>query len=162
VSVYPLTKPANSMSYKLYIGGLSWSTNDESLRAKFEGFGDLQDAIVIKDRETGRSRGFGFVTYESREAADKAVSTLNETEFEGRTIRVDHATERTEGDRRPRGTPYGSRGGSRGGFRSGGPGARSFGNGGGLRTSYGSDRSAYGSREGQYSRPRHNYDSRDI
>jgi len=130
------------MSVKLFIGGLSWSTNDESLRAKFEEFGALEDAVVVKDRETGRSRGFGFVTYSTSEAADEALNAMNDKEFEGRTIRVDRASERS-GESRPRG------GGSVGGYRSGGNGG-GYGGGrtsGGYGAGNGGARS-YGSREG--------------
>jgi cold-inducible RNA-binding protein len=79
------------MSKKLFVGSLSWDTNDEGLRNAFSAHGEITEAVVISDRDTGRSRGFGFVTFEDDEAADKAVAALNGTELDGRTIRVDVA-----------------------------------------------------------------------
>jgi cold-inducible RNA-binding protein len=88
------------MAKKLFVGSLSWDTNDEGLNAAFSPFGEISEAIVISDRYTGRSRGFGFVTFEDDEAADKAIEALNGTELDGRTIRVDvaQAKERSGGD----------------------------------------------------------------
>jgi RNA recognition motif-containing protein len=87
------------MSKKLFVGSLSWDTNDEGLRAAFSPFGEITEAIVITDRNSNRSRGFGFVTFEEDEAADKAMAELNGTELDGRTIRVDvaQAKERNRG-----------------------------------------------------------------
>ena len=101
------------MSKKLFVGSLSWDTNDEGLNAAFSPFGEISEAIVISDRYTGRSRGFGFVTFNDDEAADKAIEALNGTELDGRTIRVDvaQAKERTGGG--------GDRGDDRGGDRGG-------------------------------------------
>jgi len=79
------------MAKKLFVGSLSWDTNDEGLRNAFAPPGEITEAVVISDRDTGRSRGFGFVTFEDDEAADKAVAALNGTELDGRTIRVDVA-----------------------------------------------------------------------
>jgi RNA recognition motif-containing protein len=79
------------MSKKLFVGSLSWDTNDEGLRNAFSVHGEISEAVVITDRDTGRSRGFGFVTFDDDEAADKAVAALNGTELDGRTIRVDVA-----------------------------------------------------------------------
>ena len=100
------------MAKKLFVGSLSWDTNDEGLHAAFSPFGEISEAIVISDRHTGRSRGFGFVTFNDDEAADKAIEALNGTELDGRTIRVDvaQAKERTGG-----GGGRGGRGGGRGG-----------------------------------------------
>ena len=87
------------MSKKLFVGSLSWGTNDDALRQAFEIHGQIEEAVVITDRDTGRSRGFGFVTFEEDEAADKAIAALNGTELDGRTIRVDvaQAKERNRG-----------------------------------------------------------------
>ena len=79
------------MSKKLFVGSLSWDTNDMGLRDAFATHGEISEAVVITDRDSGRSRGFGFVTFEDDEAADKAVAALNGTELDGRTIRVDVA-----------------------------------------------------------------------
>lgn len=90
------------MSCKLFIGGLSWNTDDSSLRARFEEFGAVADAVVIRERETGRSRGFGFVTFADEAQADAAVAQMDNQDFDGRTIRVSKAQERQEGgERRP-------------------------------------------------------------
>jgi len=112
------------MSVKLFVGGLSWGTDDNSLRSKFEEFGVVEDAIVIRDRDTGRSRGFGFVTFSSDAEATDAISAMDNQEFDGRTIKVDRASERTSGG-------GGSRGGYRGGYRGGGGGGDGGGYGGG-------------------------------
>lgn len=97
---------------KLFIGGLAWHTTDETLRHGFEQFGSVEEAVVVKDRDTNRSRGFGFVRFSSKDEADEALSKMNNTEFDGRQIRVDHATDKTQGTRGP-GGPGGfpSRGG---------------------------------------------------
>jgi RNA recognition motif-containing protein len=89
------------MSKKLFVGSLSWDTKDEALRAAFSPYGEITEATVVSDRDTGRSRGFGFVTFEDDAAADKAVAALNGTELDGRTIRVDvaQARERSGGGR---------------------------------------------------------------
>jgi len=96
------------MSKKLFVGSLSWGVNDDSLREAFGVHGEISEAVVISDRDTGRSRGFGFVTFEDDDAADKAVAALNGTELDGRTMRVDvaQAKERKGG------------GGGGGGYRS--------------------------------------------
>ena len=79
------------MSKKLFVGSLSWGVNDDSLRDAFAVHGEISEAVVISDRDTGRSRGFGFVTFDDDDAADKAVAALNGTELDGRAIRVDVA-----------------------------------------------------------------------
>lgn len=113
---------------KLFVGGLAWATTDDSLRAAFEEF-EVSDAVVLKDRETGRSRGFGFVTV-SESNADAAINKWNDQELDGRRIRVQAAAARE--------------GGSRGGFSQGGGFSRG-GNGGFSREG------GY-SRDGGYSR----------
>ncbi len=82
------------MGNKLFVGGVSWNTTDESLREAFEKFGEVTDAVIITDRETGRSRGFGFVTFQEASDAEKAVREMDGTELDGRTIRVNEAKER--------------------------------------------------------------------
>jgi len=79
------------MSKKLFVGSLSWNTDDHGLRNAFATHGEITEATVIADRDTGRSRGFGFVTFADDESADKAVAALNETELDGRMIKVDVA-----------------------------------------------------------------------
>lgn len=82
------------MSKKLFVGGLSWGTSDDGLRAAFESFGEVVEAKVVLDRETGRSRGFGFVTFADDAAATRAMEEMNGVELEGRNIRVDEAHDR--------------------------------------------------------------------
>lgn len=97
---------------KLFIGGLAWHTEEATLRQKFEEFGPVEEAVVVKDRDTGRSRGFGFVRYTQEPDAQKAIDAMNNVEFDGRTIRVDKASENG-----PRGGGFGGRGGfGRGGY----------------------------------------------
>ncbi|CAK4031853.1 rna recognition domain-containing [Lecanosticta acicola] len=95
---------------KLFIGGLAWHTDDQTLRTKFEEFGQVDEAIVVKDRDTGRSRGFGFVRFQDDSAAEAAIQAMNNVEFDGRTIRVDKASDRGSGG----GSGGGGFGGGRG------------------------------------------------
>ncbi len=101
------------MAKRLFVGGLSWNTEEPELRQAFERFGELTDVRVITDRETGRSRGFGFVGFVDGQAADTAVAEMDGTDLDGRTIRVNEAQER-----QPRGGGGGG-GGGRGGDRGG-------------------------------------------
>ncbi|KAI1127916.1 hypothetical protein F5Y10DRAFT_186061 [Nemania abortiva] len=78
---------------KLFIGGLAWHTEETTLRQKFEEFGPVEEAVVVKDRDTGRSRGFGFVRYTTVADADRAIANMNNVEFDGREIRVDKASD---------------------------------------------------------------------
>ena len=82
--------PTNFMN-KLFVGGLAWAVDDDGLREHFEQCGPVREARVIRERETGRSRGFGFVTFERSEDAAKAKEQLNGSVHEGRTIRVESA-----------------------------------------------------------------------
>jgi len=82
------------MSKKLFVGGLSWNTTDQSLQTAFSRFGEVTEARVITDRDTGRSRGFGFVTFENAEHASAAISAMNETDLDGRTIKVNEAMDK--------------------------------------------------------------------
>jgi len=85
------------MSAKVYIGNLSWNTTDDSLRTAFSEFGQITDCIVMRDRETNRSRGFGFVTYNSQTEAEAAIASMNEQELDGRRVRVNLANSRPTG-----------------------------------------------------------------
>jgi RNA recognition motif-containing protein len=87
---------SQNMSTKLYIGNLAWRTNTDSLKDAFSAYGQVQDAIVMIDRESGRSRGFGFVTFATEEEAKNAVENMNGRDLEGRNIRVDIAAARQE------------------------------------------------------------------
>jgi RNA recognition motif-containing protein len=79
---------------KLFVGGLSWDTTSEALRVAFARFGPVVEAVLIQDRETGRSRGFGFVTFESSRDADEAVKQMSGAELDGRTLKVNRAEAR--------------------------------------------------------------------
>ena len=85
------------MSKKLFVGGLDWNTSDASLNEAFAQFGAVTEAKVIMDRETGRSRGFGFVTYSDNADADKAVAQMDGKTLDGRTVRVNEAQEKSSG-----------------------------------------------------------------
>jgi cold-inducible RNA-binding protein len=86
------------MSNKLFVGGLAWTTNEAGLREAFSKFGEVVEAAVVNDRDTGRSRGFGFVTFADADSARKACA-LNGTELDGRELRVDIANDKPKRDR---------------------------------------------------------------
>ncbi len=86
---------------KLYIGNLPWTSTEADLRDLFSGFGEVHSAAVITDRDTGRSRGFGFVELDEA-AADKAISDLDGKDYGGRPIRVNEAQQRERGPSRDR------------------------------------------------------------
>ncbi len=93
---------------KLYVGNLSYNTDNEGLRAAFEQYGQVNDASVVSDRETGRSRGFGFVEMPNDSEATKAMSEINGRDLDGRTVTCNEA--------RPRVDRGGGGGGGRGGY----------------------------------------------
>ncbi|KNA24813.1 hypothetical protein SOVF_012220 [Spinacia oleracea] len=108
-------------SSKLFIGGLPWGVDDGSLRETFSQYGEVIDAKVIVDREMNRSKGFGFVTYASTEEASSAIQAMDGKDMQGRTVKVDYATERpprSGGGGYGGGEGYG--GGREGGFGGGG------------------------------------------
>ncbi len=105
------------MGNKLFVGGLAWATTDDSLRVAFEQFGEVAEAKVITDRETGRSRGFGFVTLSTDEEAQAAQAAMDGSELDGRTVRVNEAHERSRGG--GGGGGRGGRGGGGGGYGGG-------------------------------------------
>jgi RNA recognition motif-containing protein len=76
---------------KIYVGNLPWSATDTSLREAFSAFGEVASASVVTDRETGRSRGFGFVEMEDGTDADKAIRELDGRDLDGRAMRVNEA-----------------------------------------------------------------------
>ena len=83
------------MGTKLYVGNLSYGTTEDSLRSHFEQCGTVSDVIIITDRDTGRSKGFGFVTMDSDEGAQSAIDQLNGQDLDGRPLRIDEAREKT-------------------------------------------------------------------
>lgn len=116
------------MAKKLYVGNLSYDTTDSDLRELFEEHGTVESAQVIVDRDSGRSKGFGFVEMSSDQEAQKAIDALNEQEVNGRALTVNEAKPREDrGGGRGRGG-YGG-GGGRGGYGGGGGGGRSGGGG---------------------------------
>lgn len=121
------------MSMKLYVGNLSFQTSSDDLQQLFGQAGTVESASVVEDRETGRSRGFGFVEMSSPEEGQAAIQQFNGKEFNGRNLTVNEA--------RPRENRGGGGGGGRGGY--GGGGNRG---GGGGRGGYGGggDRGGYG------------------
>ena len=110
------------MGNRLYVGNLSFNSTADSVRAAFSSFGEVTDAHVVSDRETGRSRGFGFVTMSTQAEAQKAIAEMNGALLDGRPLRVNEAEERRGGG-----------GGGGGGFGGGGGGGGRRGGGGGGR-----------------------------
>lgn len=98
------------MSMKLYVGNLSFQTSSHDLEEMFAGIGTVESATVVEDRETGRSRGFGFVEMASPEDGEKAIAELNGTDQGGREIKVNEAKPRED---------RGGRGGGGGGYGGG-------------------------------------------
>ncbi|MCK4543489.1 MAG: RNA-binding protein [Spirochaetales bacterium] len=83
------------MAKKLYVGNLSYNTDEHSIREVFSQYGEVVSVNVVTDRMTGRPRGFGFVEFDSEEAAQAAASALNGYDLDGRQLRVDEAKERS-------------------------------------------------------------------
>jgi RNA recognition motif-containing protein len=135
------------MSMKLYVGNLSFSTSSQDLQELFAQAGTVESASVVEDRETGRSRGFGFVEMSTEEEGAAAITQFDGKDVNGRALKVNEA--------RPREQRPGGGGGGRGGFRGGGGGGGrgGFGGGGGRGGSGGGGRGGsgggggYGNRE---------------
>ena len=116
------------MGNKLYVGNLAYSVRDDSLTQAFAQFGTVTSAKVMMDRETGRSKGFGFVEMGSDAEAQAAINGMNGQQLQGRPLVVNEARPREE---RPGGFGGGGGGGSRGGYGGGGSGGGGYGGGGG-------------------------------
>ncbi|XP_026132132.1 cold inducible RNA binding protein a [Carassius auratus] len=131
---------------KLFVGGLSFDTTEQSLEDAFAKYGVITNVHVARNRETNRSRGFGFVTFENPEDAKDAMEGMNGKSVDGRTIRVDEAGKGGGGGggRSGGGSYRGGGGGGGGGFYRGGRGRGGGGSYGGGDRGYGGDRS-YGS-----------------
>lgn len=114
------------MAAKLYVGNLPYSATEDGLKTHFSSAGSVASVKIIIDRETGRSKGFGFVEMESDDGAQAAVSQLDGQEYEGRSLRVSEAKPQPERDSRGGGGGFGGGGGGRsgGGFGGGGGGNR--------------------------------------
>ncbi len=100
----------------IYVSNLNFSTSTESLQELFAAYGEIVSAHIVTDRETGRSRGFGFVEMTDDAEGQKAIDELNGTDFEGKTLTVNVARPRTERPERRSGGYGGGRGGNGGGF----------------------------------------------
>jgi cold-inducible RNA-binding protein len=122
------------MATNIYIGNLPWTTTQDDLYTLFQPYGTVSRAQVIMDRETGRSRGFGFVEMASEEEANKAIEALNNADFSGRPLTVNIAKPREAGGGGGGRGGYGGGGGGRGGGRGG------YGGGGGGGYGGGGDR----------------------
>ena len=90
------------MSKKVYVGNLPFGVAEKELSEMFSSYGEITEAIVIKDKYSGRSKGFGFVTFANDESATKAISEMNEKEVQGRALKVNEAKPMEESERRPR------------------------------------------------------------
>ena len=140
----------------IYVGNLSWSMTDDDLSNLFSQYGTVTSAKILKEKNTGRSKGFGFVEMEDDEAAKTAISTLNESEVQGRKLIVNESQPRPEGGgggyKKSGGGGYGGGGGRSSGGGYGGSGGRSSGggygggSGGGYKKSGGS---GYGGSSGR-------------
>ncbi len=132
------------MSTKLYVGNLSFGVTSDDLHEHFAQAGTVESAKVVEDRDTGRSRGFGFVEMASSDEAQSAIEQFNGQDFEGRNLVVNEARPREEGG--GGGNRGGGGGGGRGGYGGGGGGGRGGNRGGGGGGGGGGDRG------GNYSR----------
>ncbi|KAL1349426.1 hypothetical protein AAHE18_07G156700 [Arachis hypogaea] len=119
------------IEYRCFVGGLAWATDNEALEKAFSSFGEIVESKVINDRETGRSRGFGFVTFATEQAMRDAIEGMNGQNLDGRNITVNEAQSRG------RGGGGGGGYGSGGGYNRGGGGGGYGGNGGNGGGGYG-------------------------
>uniref|UniRef100_A0A2K5HIG5 RNA-binding protein 3 n=1 Tax=Colobus angolensis palliatus TaxID=336983 RepID=A0A2K5HIG5_COLAP len=151
---------------KLFVGGLNFNTDEQALEDHFSSFGPTSEVVVVKDRETQRSRGFGFITFTNPEHASVAMRAMNGESLDGRQIRVDHAGKSARGTR---GGGFGAHGRGRSYSRGGGD--QGYGSGryydsrpGGYGYGYGRSRDCNGRNQGGYDRYsggnyRDNYDN---
>jgi len=98
----------------IYVGNLPYSATEEQLRTMFGQYGEVTSASIIKDRDTGRSKGFGFVEMSDDSSAEEAIQALNESDMNGRNIKVNQARPKEKRERSDRGDRGGYRGGDRG------------------------------------------------
>nr|AZL47260.1 glycine rich RNA binding protein [Prunus pseudocerasus] len=150
------------IEFRCFVGGLAWATDNDALERAFSPFGEIIESKIINDRETGRSRGFGFVTFSNEKAMRDAIEGMNGQNLDGRNITVNEAQSRGSGgggggngggySRGGGGGGYGGGGGGYGGGgrREGGGGGYSRGGGGGGYGSGGGGYGGGGRREGGY------------
>ena len=81
---------------KLFVGGISWDTKEEGLKEAFSQFGEVEEAVIITDKMTGKSKGFAFVTMKNAEDAEKAIQEMNGKELDGRSLTVNKARPKRE------------------------------------------------------------------
>jgi RNA recognition motif-containing protein len=132
-------KVGNYMAKNIYVGNLAWGVNQDDLYELFKSQGVVAQAQVISDKETGRSRGFGFVVMQNDDEAQRAIDALNGTDFQGRPLTVNEARPREE------------QGGGRGGERERAQGGGGHGGGGSNQGGGGGGRGGHGGRSGGYS-----------
>ncbi len=129
------------MGNRLYVGNLAFHTTEDTLKDHFASIGGVTEAVIVLDRMTGRSRGFGFVTMESDDLAKRAAEQLNNSTLDGRNLKVNEAEARREGGGGGGGRGFGGGGGGGrgpgGGGGGGGRGCGGGGGGGGGRGGYG-------------------------
>ncbi|ONH91159.1 hypothetical protein PRUPE_8G096400 [Prunus persica] len=133
------------IEFRCFVGGLAWATDNDALERAFSPFGEIIESKIINDRETGRSRGFGFVTFSNEKAMRDAIEGMNGQNLDGRNITVNEAQSRGSG---------GGGGGNGGGYSRGGGGG-GYGSGGGGYGGGGRREGGYGGGEGggaRYSR----------
>ncbi|XP_076816211.1 putative RNA-binding protein RbpA isoform X1 [Clavelina lepadiformis] len=126
-------------SCKVFVGNLSYDATEDELKDTFRNCGKVEDVAIITDRDTGRARGFGFVTFSSPDEAEAAIKGLHQTNFKGRDLTVREAESRRGG-----GGGGGYRGGGGGGYRGRGGGGGGYGGGRGGGGGYGGGRSGGG------------------
>ncbi|XP_022986624.1 glycine-rich RNA-binding protein-like [Cucurbita maxima] len=123
---------SSSVEYRCFVGGLAWATDNHALEKAFSSFGEIVEAKIVNDRETGRSRGFGFVTFVEEDSMRSAIEAMNGQNLDGRSITVNEAQQRGGGGGGGynRGGGGGGGGGGYGGRREGGGGGYNRGGGG--------------------------------
>ncbi|CAL9021954.1 unnamed protein product, partial [Prunus brigantina] len=144
-SGYFLAMASAEIEFRCFVGGLAWATDNDALERAFSPFGEIIESKIINDRETGRSRGFGFVTFSNEKAMRDAIEGMNGQNLDGRNITVNEAQSRGSG---------GGGGGNGGGYSRGGGGG-GYGSGGGGYGGGGRREGGYGGGEGggaRYSR----------
>ena len=125
------------MATNIYVGNLPWQATQDDLVSLFSQYGTVSRAQIVMDRETGRSRGFGFVEMPTEDEANKAIDALNEQDYNGRPLTVNIAKPRESGGGGGGGGGRGPRSGGGGGGYGGGGGGGGYGGGGGGRGGYG-------------------------